>query len=598
MTITAALRSAAIATAVVGFIDPSWTARRRAPVAVELLAPVTTDGDDLRHRLARSLGNEVTFNSEAEPAAVVVVGGTAPRSAHSREGVTVSTVSIARPESPNVRVVAADEPAKGRVGWSAVFHGVIEANGLAGKSSRIVLEAHGTELAHVEHRWTRDSERFDATLRYTPPASGTSTMTLRVVPAEGETTDADNAADLRFVASARRLSVLVHEPRPSWNATFIRRALEQDPSFEVSSLVQASRGLEVRAGTPPGALTADALSAFDAVVIGAPEELRPSEVEAVRLFARRRGGAVVLVPDRRPSGPYLELIPAPQFDEVLVENAIELRQPGDGMTSIGVPLRASEIVVHRAGVPGGQVLAALEGKGAQDQAARSVVVEWPDGAGRVLFSGAMDAWRFRAASDDGFARFWRARIAEGASAAPARLEVSVAPGVPRPGQTVRFARVFVRRSSSRGRRAARSCLRSALGSSGPTAPRKPFACGQRRSRESSRADWKPRPQASTDLQVSTATGATVDEVISVVAGARHPPAAAEDTTTAARLVATATGGVAVSTADLAPLERHLRSLASREVERTVRPGRSWLLVIAFAALLSAEWTLRRRRGRA
>ena len=69
-------------------------------------------------------------------------------------------------------------------------------------------------------------------------------------------------------------------------------------------------------------------------------------------------------------------------------------------------------------------------------------------------------------------------------------------------------------------------------------------------------------------------------------------------TTAGRLVATATGGVAVSTADLAPLERHLRSLASREVERTVRPGRSWLLVIAFAALLSAEWTIRRRRGRA
>jgi hypothetical protein len=100
-----------------------------------------------------------------------------------------------------------------------------------------------------------------------------------------------------------------------------------------------------------------------------------------------------------------------------------------------------------------------------------------------------------------------------------------------------------------------------------------------------------------DLQVSTATGAIVDEVIHVVANARHPPAA-EDTDTVRRLVATATGGVAVSTADLAPLERHLRSLTIREAERTVRPGRSWLLVIAFAALLSTEWTIRRRRGRA
>ncbi len=84
----------------------------------------------------------------------------------------------------------------------------------------------------------------------------------------------------------------------------------------------------------------------------------------------------------------------------------------------------------------------------------------------------------------------------------------------------------------------------------------------------------------------------------MVADARHPTAAAEDTGTAGRLVATATGGVAVSTADLAPLERHLRSLTSGEVERTIRPARSWPLVLAFAALLSAEWTIRRRRGRA
>ncbi len=402
-------------------------------MAVELTSPATTDGDDVRRRLARSLGDAVTFDSEAEPAAVVVVGGMPPPSALSRAGVPVSTVSIARPAAPNVRIVAADEPDPGRVGWSASFHGVIEASGLAGQSSRIVLEERGTELAHVEHRWTSDTERFDATLRYTPPASGTSTLTLRVLPAEGETTDADNAADLRFVASGRRLRVLVHEPRPSWNATFVRRALEQDPSFDVSALVQASKGLEVRGGTPPSALTADALGAFDAVVVGAPEELRPSEVEALQLFARRRGGAVVLVPDRRPSGPYLDLIPAPQFDEVLVENAIELRARGDGIASIG---RRCTRRRWPCTAPACPVVRCLPRWKARARQARAVVLEWPDGAGRVLFSGAMDAWRFRAASDDGFARFWRARIAEGAAAAPARVEVGVAPGVPRPGQTV------------------------------------------------------------------------------------------------------------------------------------------------------------------
>ena len=72
----------------------------------------------------------------------------------------------------------------------------------------------------------------------------------------------------------------------------------------------------------------------------------------------------------------------------------------------------------------------------QGKGRRPVVLEWPDGAGRVLFSGAMDAWRFRAAADDGFGRFWRARIAEAALAAPARLEVTAQPWRAGPGEDV------------------------------------------------------------------------------------------------------------------------------------------------------------------
>ena len=284
MTMTGVLRSAAIVTAVVGLVDPSWTARRRAPVPVEVRAGThsAAAADEVRRRLARSLSGQVTFDSEAEPVAVVVVGDARPMKSMPRFALPISTVSIASPSVPNVRVVSADEPDPVRVGWSATFQAVIEAHGLAGKTSRIVLEEHGAELAHLEHRWSRESEQFDVSLRYTPPASGTSTVTLRVVPTDGETTASDNAVDLRLVASGEQFRILVHEPRPSWNATFVRRALEQDPTFDVSTLVQASKGLEVRAGNPPAALTADALNRFDAVVVGAPEELRASEIDALQ----------------------------------------------------------------------------------------------------------------------------------------------------------------------------------------------------------------------------------------------------------------------------------------------------------------------------
>ena len=172
----------------------------------------------------------------------------------------------------------------------------------------------------------------------------------------------DNAAALRLAVGERRLNVLVHEPRPSWNAAFVRRSLEQDPSFEVSTTVRAtslSGGLAVRTGSPPASLTAAALSPFDVVLIGAPEELRHSEIEALRTFARIRGGAVVFLPDRRPAGRYLELIPSAKldpsakFDEVLVDSAIVIQ------SIAGAPLRASEIAVYRGSLPGASVLASI-----------------------------------------------------------------------------------------------------------------------------------------------------------------------------------------------------------------------------------------------
>jgi hypothetical protein len=591
MTATGALRTAALATALVGLIDPSWTARRRAPVSVDFRVAQSTSAtaaDEVRDRLTSRLKGDVTFDSDADPVAMVMVGGTEAVSKMRRDDLPISTVSLAQPRAPNVRIVAADDPDSVRVGWAATFTALVEAHGLAGRTSRIVLEDRGAELAHLDHQWTHESERFDAVLRYTPPSIGTSTVTLRILPLEAESTTTDNAVDLRLVAIGQPLKVLVHEARPSWNATFVRRALEQDPSFEVSTLVAASRGLAVRAGSPPAALTADALNAFEVVVIGAPEELRGSEIDALRTFARQRGGAVVLLPDRRPSGPYLALIPSPQFDEVLVENALELR------TVSGAPLRASELAVHRAGVPGGAVLASLD-TGNERKGERSVVIEWLDGAGRILFSGAMDAWRFRAAPDDGFGRFWRARIAEGALAAPGRVEVSVSPGVSRPGEGV-IVRARIRRTefeAAPGRTRIPAVRARLVGADGAEDTIRLWPTAERGVLE---GHLEAPPAGSYDLHVSTATGASVDAVLIVRAEARHPSGAAEDTEAELRLVAATTGGVAVTSADLAPLERHLRSLSSGEVERTIRPARSLALAIVFATLLCAEWAIRRRRG--
>jgi hypothetical protein len=569
-------------------MDPSWSAPRQVPVAVEVEAApdAAQAAADVRRRLMSSMDGEATFDSDAAPAAKVLVGRSVPGSARRADPVPISTVSIPGPAAPNLRLVTADEPDPVRVGWAATVRAVIEARGFAGRKSRIVLEERGVELVHVEHQWTRDAEQFHAVLRYTPPRAATSTLTLRAVPLDGETTAADNAADLRLVASDGRLKVFVHEPRPSWNATFVRRALEQDPTFEVSTAVRASKGLEVRAGSPPAALTADALGPFDAVVVGAPEELGESEAEALRAFARRRGGAVVLVADRRPSGRYLDLVPAAQFDEVLLENAVQLA------STQGPALRASELAVLRTDHSGSDVLASYtSGKGP-----RPIVLEWPLGEGRVLFSGALDAWRSRATEDDGFARFWRARVAEAALAAPARLAVTISPGVPRPAEetTIR-ARIrpteFEEASGETRVPAVRAIL---VGGDGREQPVRLWPSAEPGVFEG-RLDV--RAAGTYDVHVSTSAGAIADEVVHVIAGARRPAGVTDHGGEALRLIAASTGGVSVTATDLAPLEQYLRSLSGGKISRTVHPARSPGLVVLFATLLCAEWGIRRLGGR-
>ena len=129
------------------------------------------------------------------------------------------------------------------------------------------------------------------------------------------------------------------EPRPSWPAGFVRRELENDPAFRVASILRTSTDVATRAGESPRAVTLDQLLPFEVVIAGAPEELRAAEVDALRRFAELRGGTVVLLPDRRPSGAYAELLPGTAAEQLLAEP--RLLEPA------GIP--ASEIVSVPAG---------------------------------------------------------------------------------------------------------------------------------------------------------------------------------------------------------------------------------------------------------
>lgn len=575
MKLEAAARALAVLLAIVGAIDPVWRTTTPSPRPVELQLESGADAAEVRTRLEESLRGAVTFASDQAPVARVVVGAASPSTL---DRTPTSFVSLATGTTPNTRVVAVTEPAAAMPGWRTAVTAIVEGRGVVGATSTVVLEHNGVELGRAGHQWIGSEERVSVTIPFVPPSEGVARLSLRLLPLDGERIESDNGADVRAIVRGRRLRVLVHEARPSWSAAFVRRVLESNPVFEVSSSVGASKGLAVHAGAAPARLRQ--LNDFEAVVIGAPEDLTDADVDALETFVRQRGGAVVLLPDRRPAGPYVRLLRAREFDEVLLEKPVSARgQEG--------ALRASELALPRGSVPAADVLAAVD----RDGGIRAVVFGVPLGDGRVVFSGAMDAWRFRAADDADFARFWTAAAAGLALAAPPTLALSAEPGIVRPGDVV-DVRVRVRRSelNDSGRRVEVPAVQARLvTASGTQEPIRLWPAA-----EPGVYEGRVKIGEAGRFDVAASSGSSAaDTVVIAAADARRP----DNGGLRRAAIASATGGVLATAGDLDPLVRSLAAAAAPKAPRDVHPARSAWFVAAFAALLCAEWTLRRRAGR-
>jgi hypothetical protein len=218
-------------------------------------------------------------------------------------------------------------------------------------------------------------------------------------------------------------------------------------------------------------------------------------------------------------------------------------------------------------------------------------VSWPLGAGRIVFSGALDAWRYRAMDDEGFARFWSGTIGSLALAAPPVIDVRIDPAIAAPDEpvTVRAkvrATDIVQEGTDRVVPPLDASLIAADGAIRmlrlwPAAEPGVFT-----------AFFAAPAAGRYDVRVSTA-GASADSAFVVDRSARHASPGDDDLR---RYISERTGGVASAASDLDPLRRHLQSLGREQRIEQRHPFRSgwWLLV--FVEALSAEWTLRRRSG--
>lgn len=537
------LRGCAVAIAVAGVADPVFSIRQPTPGPLAVVAV----GDDARSDAA----SMHTRWASSRPATL----------GHHALGQR----SAACPEAGDCILVSAGQtPARLTAG--ARVRGVV----LLDTSSKTIASVSGPERVHrhaaarvtVELATPSRVDVFDddqlvgsaeaaasgpVDVTWVPVQSGA--RRLRLV-AGGE------RADIGVVVDDEPLGVVFHEPLPSWQGTFVRRALQSDPRLSVSGQARIAPAILVRRGAPTP-LRQEVLQSTRVVVVSAPNQLSAAEVDLLESFVRVRGGRLVALLDERPTGAVRRLLPA---------IASERRE---ATATVAGPFRVREFLTFEP---------AFATSVLTTSAAGAVVVARALGRGQVIASGALDAWRFR---DAAFREFWSSLVVEAARDAGAPLHVEFVRSLVAPGEEVQVS--VVQQTLTPPRLDAVVSAHATCGAE-RTFVRLWPAGAPGRFEGVARFD-APGP---CELTVS-ADGDEATEPVLVANGLER----VTDSATLAAKVA-AFGGAVVSRDEADQLVQSLQVSAVTE-PRPMHPMRSPWWLVAFVGCLGLEWWLRQTR---
>jgi hypothetical protein len=583
-----ALRAIAVAIAVLAVLDPRLTIEGRTRPRVSVIvqsgssmvlpavdgtssrrAAATTLRDALRRDLSDAY--ELVDGIDSSASAAIVIGDRYPDTPLP-ESLRAWTITVGGELTPNVRIVSVDAPASVPIATAVRIRPTFEATGVRRTRTAVTVRTGGVYVGRAMHQWLANRESWTPILDVVPVGEPPFAFEVTAEPLPSERTTADNRTIVHVDRSAP-IRVMTLEARPSWASAFVRRALEGDPRFVVSGVSRASPRDVVRTGR--GEWPLPTLDSADVVLVGGLELLTDEDVDTLRRFAELRGGAVVLLPDRMPRASVLRLIPANvSLHEVLLERPSVLE------SSVALRLDASELLEADRLPPNADVIAT------STASHRAVVWSAGRGDGRVLFSGAMDAWRSRADEGADFDRFWRRVVAGLGSAARDALEVTLVPRRAIPGE-----RVVVR---ARVRALERERLGDALAVSAHTPDGHPIRLWPEASAGIFAGSFAANARHDDRPMIVTVT---VDGIADHASARLFRSDEVRDLSAAPlSLLAASHGGVDVAPSNVAGLERHIRSAVTGSPnQQRDYPMRSPWWVVPFTVCLSVEWWVRRRR---
>lgn len=580
MTTERALRAAALLIALLAFIDPALSRAGLDRPSVVVLHASASEGE-LAAQVAATLGTTFDVRRTDVPAAAayVLAGADLPQDWRPPASAAVFAVT---PDAgvPTVQVLQVVAPDVISIDSIAPIRVDLRVDGTGNRDVLVTLIVDGVRLQQVTRRVTGEETRVSVPLTLVPSQPGVKRVRVEASAQGRATTVADFAIDV----TARVWRVLSFDARPTYASTFVRRALEADARFSVTTRVVTSRASAIRTTAAPSSLNdTGALDEFDLVVVGASDALGAVEAASLERYLRERHGAVVLLPEGHDREVLARLTGEAvwqedrRLDPVPVSSGASGNTDAWSATEFLWPSRWPPLVV-----PLATLAPTKEAEG------RLPVWQMPVGSGRLVVSSAIDGWRSRAGGETGFSAFWRGTAAALAHATPPLVDVLMRNRLLTAGQpaevTVQLfagdtpvARVIDEAGGEWPVRLWRDASSSGAGGEWTGAFRAPDVPGRYR------------------LDVTTGGMATGAAEFLVVDDAPVPPRLAHDGLAA--LAASAHRGAVVSAGQLAALPARISEAAAPTPIREVwHPMRSLWWLFPFTLCAAGEWWLRRHRG--
>ncbi|MEQ1946278.1 MAG: hypothetical protein ABL995_03765 [Bryobacteraceae bacterium] len=187
-----------------------------------------------------------------------------------------------------------------RLGATVTFH----QHGYAGQKARVTLKDGQKILAQRDVTLAKDGVEQSEAVPFNAGQIGVRSVEVSIAPLQGEENVKNNVVTRLINVDSRKPRILYLEGEPRWEFKFLRRAVEDDRTIDLVTILRTTQNKLYRQGVAsPDELKdgfptkVEELFGFDGLIFGSVDApyLTPSQQTLVKDFVDRRGGGVLFL---------------------------------------------------------------------------------------------------------------------------------------------------------------------------------------------------------------------------------------------------------------------------------------------------------------